>query len=62
MDHPEAPPQISKIIEFVESQPVVDVWCKGCRMHRKMNGAYSRYIPNNEIESCRFCRDGGMES
>lgn len=54
MIHPEAPEGINEVIDFVEKQEVVDVWCKGCQMYRKMNGAYAVYV--SELRECRFCR------
>ena len=54
MHHPEAPDCINELIDFVEKQEMIDVWCKGCKMYRKMNGAYGAYV--SELQECRFCR------
>lgn len=54
--HPEADPELQALIDWVESQELVDVWCKGCECFRKMNSAYSKYL-EGEIESCMKCRD-----
>lgn len=53
--HPEVNGSLGELIEFVERQETVDVWCKGCEMFRKANSAYAKYL-KGEIESCRFCR------
>lgn len=57
MQHPEIPSELNELIDFVESQGIVDVWCCGCQMYRQMNEVYSKYIPDNQIKQCRFCRD-----
>ena len=58
MVHPENSKELNELIEAVESQELVDVWCNGCGAFRKMNIAYSKYL-KGEIEGCRFCRSGG---
>ena len=55
--HPENSPEINELISFVESQKVVEVWCRGCQMPRVMNGVYAKYVSDMTISSCRFCRD-----
>lgn len=57
MDHPENSKELNELIQFVEKQELIDVWCKGCEMFRKANAAYAKYL-SGEIESCRFCREG----
>jgi hypothetical protein len=57
MNHPEAPQGISEIIDLVEQSSVVDVWCQGCRIYRKMNAVYAGYVPAAGLQSCRFCRE-----
>lgn len=57
--HPETPPELREIIESVEKATITDVWCHGCGMHRQMNAIFSQYVTDG-IQSCRFCRDGGM--
>lgn len=55
MIHPENGEELNDLIQFIEKQELIDVWCKGCLMFRKANGAYARYL-NGEISECRFCR------
>lgn len=57
--HPEIPQDLQEIIQLVEESKVTDVWCHGCGMYRQMNANFSQYVTNG-IQSCRFCRDGGM--
>jgi hypothetical protein len=56
MIHPENDNKLNEIIEFVEKQETIEVWCKGCEMFRVANSVYAKYL-SGEIESCRFCRD-----
>lgn len=56
MNHPENGKELNDLIDFVEKQEMIDVWCKGCQMFRQANSAFAKYL-NGEIESCRFCRD-----
>jgi len=60
MIHPENSEGLNNIIEFVESQQLIDVWCNGCQMFRKANSAYAKYL-NGEIQGCRFCRGEGTD-
>ena len=53
--HPEVDPSIQELTDFVLSQDVCDVWCKGCGDWRKMNNQYAKYV-RGEIESCGKCR------
>lgn len=55
MGHPENSKELNELIDYVEKQEVIDVWCKGCEMYRVANSAYAKYL-KGEIESCRFCR------
>ena len=57
MQHPENEEWMNELIGFVEGMEVVDVWCKGCKDWRKMNGRYAKYL-SGEIESCGICRKG----
>ena len=52
--HPEVDGELGELINFVESQELIDVWCNGCEAFRKANGAYGKYL-KGEINSCRFC-------
>lgn len=60
MQHPENSKELNDLIEFVESQQLIDVWCKGCEMFRKANSIYAKYL-NGEIQNCRFCRGEGVD-
>lgn len=60
MIHPEADNELNKIIEFVEQQELIDVWCLGCGIYRKANAVYAKYL-QGEIKSCRFCRGEGVD-
>lgn len=55
-NHPENDGPVGELIEFIERQETIDVWCKGCQMFRKANVAYAKYL-KGEIEGCRFCRE-----
>lgn len=55
--HPEADPDIQELIDWVQSQELVDVWCNGCGCFRRMNGVYAKYL-HGEIEHCGVCRKG----
>lgn len=55
MIHPENDDKLNDIIQFVEKQELIDVWCRGCQMYRKANGVYGKYL-QGEIGDCRFCR------
>lgn len=57
MHHPELPSELNDLIDFVENQQIVDVWCRGCKMYRQMNGVYVKYVTSAGIGSCRFCRE-----
>jgi len=57
--HPEVNGSLGELIEFVERQETVDVWCKGCEMFRKANSAYAKYL-KGEISECRFCREDNV--
>lgn len=59
MIHPENSEGLNDIIEFVEKQELIDVWCKGCQMFRKANSVYAKYL-NGEISECRFCRQNNV--
>lgn len=59
MNHPEAPKELQEIIDFVEGTKMVDVWCNGCQIYRQMNAVFAEHVKNG-LQSCRFCRDGGM--
>lgn len=54
--HPENGEELNKLLEFVESQELVDVWCNGCGCFRRMNSVFSKYL-DGEINSCMKCRD-----
>lgn len=54
--HPENDSSTNDLIDFVQKQQMIDVWCKGCQMFRKANAVFAKYL-EGEIESCRFCRD-----
>ncbi len=60
MIHPENSEGLNDIIEFVEKQELIDVWCRGCQMFRKANAVYAKYL-NGEIGDCRFCRGEGTD-
>jgi hypothetical protein len=60
MIHPENSDEINAIISFAEGAETVPVWCHGCEMERKMNEIYAPYVQHIGLQSCRFCRDGGM--
>jgi len=53
--HPEADPLVQELINWVESQELVDVWCNGCGCFRKMNSGYAKYL-EGEIEGCMKCK------
>jgi len=55
MLHPEIDGELREIIEYVEGQEVIDVWCKGCGCFRVANSVYGKYL-KGEIESCKECR------
>ena len=55
MIHPENDEGLNEIINFVEKQELIDVWCHGCQMYRKANAVYGKYL-QGEIVNCRFCR------
>jgi hypothetical protein len=61
MIHPENSDEINAIISFAENSETVPVWCNGCSMERKMNAIYAPYVQHIGLESCRFCRNGGMQ-
>ena len=61
MVHPENDPGLNEIIDFVETQKTIDVWCKGCEIYRTANAVFAKYL-NGEIESCRFCREEKREN
>jgi len=54
--HPENDGPLNELIEFIEKQEIIDVWCTGCQAFRKANGVFAKYL-NGEIGSCRFCRE-----
>lgn len=54
--HPENDGPLNELIEFIERQETIDVWCKRCKVFRKANSVYAKYL-NGEIEQCRFCRE-----
>lgn len=54
--HPENDGPLNELIEFIERQELIDVWCRGCQCFRKANGAYAKYL-GGEISECRFCRE-----
>lgn len=56
MIHPENGEELNDLIQFIEKQELIDVWCKRCKMFRKANSAYAKYL-EGEIEQCRFCRE-----
>ena len=60
MKHPENPPEINDLIDFIEKSQTCLVWCKGCEADRSMNIKYLQYIPDAQIESCRFCRENKL--
>ena len=53
--HPENDKETNELIEWVEKQEVVDIWCNGCKAFRKMNAVYAPYL-NGEIDKCKECR------
>lgn len=53
--HPENDEKTNELIEWVEKQELVDIWCNGCGAFRKMNAVYAPYL-NGEIERCKVCR------
>jgi Asp-tRNA(Asn)/Glu-tRNA(Gln) amidotransferase C subunit len=59
MNHPEVSSELNEIIDFVEQAQIVDIWCHGCKMYRQMNAVYAKHVKNG-LDSCRFCRNGGM--
>lgn len=59
MIHPENGEELNNLIQFIEKQELIDVWCKGCQMFRKANSAYAKYL-NGEISECRFCREDNV--
>lgn len=60
MTHPEADNELNKIIDFVEKQELIDVWCTGCNAYRKANAVFAKYL-QGEISGCRFCRGEGTD-
>lgn len=61
MIHPENEnEEVNELIEFIESQQTIDVWCTGCQAFRKANSAYAKYL-KGEISGCRFCRGEGTD-
>lgn len=54
--HPENDDSLNELINFIEKQEMIDVWCTGCQMYRKANGVFAKYL-NGKIDSCRFCRE-----
>jgi len=59
MIHPENDNNLNDLIEFIEKQELIDVWCTGCEMFRKANSAYAKYL-KGEISECRFCREDNV--
>ena len=55
MKHPEIDGPLGELIESIQCQELIDVWCKGCNKFRKANSAYAKFL-QGEIESCGFCR------
>lgn len=55
MGHPENGKELNDLIDFIEKQETIDVWCLGCGAFRKANSVYAKYL-NGEISECRFCR------
>lgn len=53
--HPESQEDVNELIEWIEKQEVVDVWCKKCEVFVKMNAVYAPYL-DGEIERCGACR------
>lgn len=60
MIHPENGDDLNNLIEFIEKQELIDVWCKGCKSFRKANAVYAKYL-GGEISGCRFCRGEGTD-
>jgi hypothetical protein len=54
--HPENDGPLNELIEFIEKQETIDVWCIKCQAFRKANSVFAKYL-NGEISSCRFCRE-----
>ena len=53
--HPENDKETNELIEWVEKQETVDIWCNKCEAFRVMNAVYAPYL-NGEINSCKECR------
>lgn len=61
MIHPENDPELNELINFVESQQTIQVWCKGCELPRTANAVFAKYL-NGQIDECRFCRGAKREN
>lgn len=54
--HPENEGWVNELSEWISSQELVDVWCKGCGRFVKMNAVYAPYL-HGEINGCKDCRN-----
>lgn len=54
-EHPENEGWMNELSKWINSQELVDVWCKGCGVFVKMNSAYAKHL-SGEIEGCGKCR------